>query len=151
MICSNFFFIPFSLPSRSSAPGSLSRLFSPLPATCAPLFLSREDCSPFFPRRLASNCVVLRRMYSFCCSVAFSSVLVLTRANLWRHIVAQTRCQVNEYCRFDLTSLCILAAFVVRSALVQGIRVVPLRVLAANEYSRNLGKKPGYSRVFGLF
>ena len=61
-----FFFFPshvlsspflFSLPpSRNTDPGSHSRLFFPPPhyGSCL-VFLSREDFSSFFPRRLASN------------------------------------------------------------------------------------------------
>ena len=57
-------FIVFALlfalpPSRNSDPGSHSRLFSPPThyGSCL-AFLSREDFSSFFPRRLASNCHV---------------------------------------------------------------------------------------------
>ena len=51
------FALLFSLPSsRNSDPGSHSRLFSPPThyGSCL-AFLSREDFSSFFPRRLASN------------------------------------------------------------------------------------------------
>ena len=61
-----FFFHPiytifallFSLPpSRNSDPGSHSRLFSPPTYYGSGLeFLSREDLSSFFPRRLTSDC-----------------------------------------------------------------------------------------------
>ena len=70
--CLHFFFFPIRctvsalffclLPSRTSDPGSHtgSRLFSPLPTTgLVRAFLpslSREHLSPFFLRRLASNC-----------------------------------------------------------------------------------------------
>ena len=66
-----FFSIPFiifallfSLPpinSRNSDPGSHSRLFSPPThyGSCL-AFLSRENFSSFFPRRLASNCAYPR-------------------------------------------------------------------------------------------
>ena len=68
--CFSFFvsvpFIIFALlfslpPSRNSDPGSHSRLFSPLThyGSCL-AFLSREDFSPFFPRRLASTCAYPR-------------------------------------------------------------------------------------------
>ena len=58
------FALLFSLhPSRNSDPGSHSTLFSPLPTTVCTVgalpFLSREDPSSFFPRRLASSCVRL--------------------------------------------------------------------------------------------
>ena len=72
IICANFFFssffsIPFiifallfSLPPIivvTQIRGHIAgRLFSPLPTTVRALhFLSREDFSSFFPRRLASN------------------------------------------------------------------------------------------------
>ena len=50
----------FPPPSRNSDPGSRSRLFSPAPhyGSCL-AFLSREDFSSFFQRRLASNCACL--------------------------------------------------------------------------------------------
>ena len=45
------------IPSRSSDPGSHSRLFFPPPQYGSCLaFLSRADLSSFFSRRLASNC-----------------------------------------------------------------------------------------------
>ena len=52
-----FFALLFSLPpARNSDPGSHSRLFSPHTHYRSCLaFLSREDLSCFFPRRLASN------------------------------------------------------------------------------------------------
>ena len=54
-----YYLTPFcSLPpSRNSDAGSHSRLFPP-PTYCGSslAFLSREDFSSFFPRRLASNC-----------------------------------------------------------------------------------------------
>ena len=58
LLCLSFF---FSLPpSRNSDPGSHSRLFSPpLHYGSCLAFLSREDFSSFFPRRLASNLVPL--------------------------------------------------------------------------------------------
>ena len=48
-------------PSRNSDPGSHSRLFSP-PTHYGPClaFLSRQDISSFFPRRLESNCAYPR-------------------------------------------------------------------------------------------
>ena len=51
-----FFCLP---PSRNSDPGSHSRLFSPL-LRFVPCILSREDFSPFCPRRLTSNCACPR-------------------------------------------------------------------------------------------
>ena len=47
--------------SRKSDPESHSRLFCPPPyyGSCL-AFLSREDLSSFFPRRLASNCAYPR-------------------------------------------------------------------------------------------
>ena len=64
-----FFSIPFtvfallfSLPlSRNSGPGSYSGLFPPPThyGSCL-AFLSREDFSFFFPRRLASDCAYPR-------------------------------------------------------------------------------------------
>ena len=56
------FALLFSLPpSRNSDPGSHGRLFSPPThgGSCL-AFLSREDFSSFFPRRLASNCAYPR-------------------------------------------------------------------------------------------
>ena len=54
-----FFLLSPCLHRRNSDPGSLSRLFPPSPLRYAPSFLSWENSSYFFPRRLASNCVVL--------------------------------------------------------------------------------------------
>ena len=64
-----FFSIPFVIfallfslhPSRNSDPGSNSKLFSPPThyGSCL-AFLSREDFSSFFPRRLASDCAYPR-------------------------------------------------------------------------------------------
>ena len=58
------FALVFSLPpinSRNSDPGSHSRLFSPPTQYGSCLaFLSRQDFSSFFPRRLASNCAYPR-------------------------------------------------------------------------------------------
>ena len=59
----SFFSIP---PSRTSDPGSHSRLFS-LPThygSCL-AFLSREDFSSFSPRRLASNCAYPQQLIIF--------------------------------------------------------------------------------------
>ena len=52
-------------PSRNSDPGSHSRLFSPPThyGSCL-AFLSREDFSSLFPRRLASNCAYQRQALS---------------------------------------------------------------------------------------
>ena len=52
----NIFVLLFSLLSgRNVNPGSQSRLFSLIPTTVPALrFLSPEDFSPFFPRRLPS-------------------------------------------------------------------------------------------------
>ena len=58
----NIFALLFSLPSsRNSDPGSHSRLFSPHThyGSCL-AFLSWQHFSPFFPRRLASNCAYPR-------------------------------------------------------------------------------------------
>ena len=60
LLYSPFFFLSLP-PGRNSAPGSHSRLFLPPThyGSCL-AFLSREDFSSFFPRRLASNCAHLR-------------------------------------------------------------------------------------------
>ena len=60
MIFALLFLFP-SYCSRNSDPGSHSRLFSTPPhyGSCL-AFLSREDFSSFFPRRLASNCAYPR-------------------------------------------------------------------------------------------
>ena len=60
------FALIFSLPpSRNSHLGSHNRLFSPAPHCGSCLaFLSREDFSSFFPRRLASNCAYPRQALS---------------------------------------------------------------------------------------
>ena len=53
------------LPSLNSSPGSHSRLFLPPPRYGSCLaFLSREESSFFFPRRLASNCAYPRKALS---------------------------------------------------------------------------------------
>ena len=56
------FALLFSLPSsRNSDPGSHGRLFSPPPHYgMRHAFLSRQDFSSFFTRRLASNCAYPR-------------------------------------------------------------------------------------------
>ena len=49
-----------SLPSYNSDPGSRIRRFSlssPLRVLAWQALLWREDCSPFFPRQLAPNCI----------------------------------------------------------------------------------------------
>ena len=56
-----FFSFSFFVLRRTSDPGSPSRLLSALPELqCVPSCLSRECLSPFFPRRLASNCAYPR-------------------------------------------------------------------------------------------
>ena len=62
----NIFALLFSLrPSRSSDPESHSRPFSPpLHYGSCLAFPSREDVSPVFPRRFASNCAYPRSVLS---------------------------------------------------------------------------------------
>ena len=69
-----FFSIPFIIfallfslpPCRNSDPGSHSRLFSPPTHNGSCLaFLSREDFSSFFPRRLASNSAIQKKKCFF--------------------------------------------------------------------------------------
>ena len=85
-----------SLPSsRNSDPGSHSRPFSPPThyGSCL-AFLSREDFSSFFPRRLASNCAFPRKALS-----AVDPFFIF--ANIFK-ISLQQYCQVLRVVVFTL-------------------------------------------------
>ena len=71
-----FVFVPFNIfallapapsSSRNSDPGSRSRLFSPLPNTFRVLCFYREIVSGFPPRRLVSNCVLIKHPSNSIC------------------------------------------------------------------------------------